>query len=128
MRSWAIFGGSVILAGFAAVAGMHVRAEFFPETEVLPGLTVEHRAIVGSVAATIADAARDRLSERARFQIDGDVVIDASLADLGVTIDEARTADIAREIGHEGDLSSRADLAKRAARGEIDVPLVARID
>ncbi len=128
MRSWVILGSSVILAGVAAAAGTHVHAAFFPDGEALPGLTVDHRAVTGGVAPAIAAAARDRLSEHARLQIDGDTVIDAPLADLGITVDEARTADIARAIGHDGDLASRADDAKRASRGEIDVPLVVHVD
>ncbi|MGH7330941.1 MAG: peptidoglycan binding domain-containing protein, partial [Polyangiaceae bacterium] len=118
----------MILAGLAAFAGMRAHAAFFPDGEVLPGLTIEHRAVTGSVSEAVAGAARNRVAQEARFQIDGDTVLDASFADLGVSVDETRTASVARAIGHEGDLASRADQAKRATRGEIDVPLAMRVD
>ncbi|MGH7286236.1 MAG: VanW family protein [Polyangiaceae bacterium] len=107
---------------------MRAHAAFFPDGEVLPGLTIEHRAVTGSVSEAVAGAARNRVAQEARFQIDGDTVLDASFADLGVSVDETRTASVARAIGHEGDLASRADQAKRATRGEIDVPLAMRVD
>ena len=128
MRTLAIFGGSVLTAGLLALVGARAHGAFFPAGEVLPGLTVDHRPISGPVAETIAVAARTRLSERIHFTIDDGTVVDASLADLGVSVDEARTADIARAIGHEGDLAGRADLAKRASHGEVDVPLVTYVD
>lgn len=127
-KSALTFGILGLLGIGAAVAGSKVHARYFPDGDVLPGLRVEGTAVEGDVAAEIARAAKERLAERVRFEIGGETVLDASLAELGVTVDEARTANVARALGHEGDLATRASLAVAARHGLVDVPLAVAID
>ncbi len=48
--------------------------------------------------------------------------------ELGITVDPARTAARARGLGKEGVVLERIELAREAARGEIDVPLALSSD
>jgi vancomycin resistance protein YoaR len=51
-----------------------------------------------------------------------------TLGDLGVVLDVARTASLIRAVGHVGSLSARWAEARRASRGEIDVPILVNVD
>lgn len=55
-------------------------------------------------------------------------VIDATLGDVGVTIDVAATLERAEAVGHTGSTIRRIRDGQRARRGEIDVPLVFHVD
>jgi vancomycin resistance protein YoaR len=102
----------------------------------LPGLRLEGSALVegGDVRAQVEADARALLSRRIRFVtgLDGPndaagargVVAEASLAELGVSIDVDASVARAMSLGRTGDVSTRASDAERARRGSIDVPLV----
>jgi vancomycin resistance protein YoaR len=51
-----------------------------------------------------------------------------TLGELGVTIDVARTAELALGVGHRGSLADRFDDARRAFEGGVDVPLVVTVN
>jgi vancomycin resistance protein YoaR len=51
-----------------------------------------------------------------------------TLADLGVVLDVARMASLVHAVGHSGPLAARFSEARRASRGEIDVPLLVNVD
>jgi vancomycin resistance protein YoaR len=118
------------LLGLAAVGGVAARDRWAPVGR-LPGLRVD-----GAPLPQGADA-RELLSMRAeavlgrkvRLTVDGEDVGQAtSLGDLGVRIDlDAAVARVTKLLG-EGDVLERADLARRAQRGEIDVPLEPFVD
>lgn len=55
-------------------------------------------------------------------------VIDATLGELGVSIDVAATLERAEAVGHTGSTIRRIRDGQRARRGEIDVPLVFHVD
>lgn len=57
-----------------------------------------------------------------------DEVIDATLGDVGVSIDVAATLDRAEIVGHTGGVVRRVRDGLKARRGEIDVPLVFHVD
>ncbi|MSP26027.1 MAG: vancomycin resistance protein [Myxococcales bacterium] len=54
--------------------------------------------------------------------------LETTLGQLGVALDLPRTADASRAIGHTGSLLRRVREARRAGRGEVDVPLSVRVD
>lgn len=112
-----------MVAGVGVAAGLRLRSAYFPEGETLPGLAVDGTPVSGNLTSIVADHARARLAQTVRFEIDGVVVAEAKLVDLGVRVDEARTVSLARALGHGEDLMLRADLATRAANGKLDVPL-----
>jgi vancomycin resistance protein YoaR len=55
-------------------------------------------------------------------------VFEATLADAGLSVDVPATLAAAEKVGHEGSVWKRLRDAERARRGEIDVPLVWRLD
>ncbi len=117
-----------MVAGVGVAAGIHLRDRFFPAGETLPGLTVDGEPVAGNLIAMVSDRARARLDETVRFEIDGAVVAEAKLSELGAHVDETRTAGFARDLGHGEDWALRADLALRAASGNLDVPLFVTTD
>jgi vancomycin resistance protein YoaR len=120
--------GAVLVAGVGAAAGVHVRNAYFPAGETLPGLTVDGAPVAGNLSNVVSERARARLDRRVRFEIDGAVVAEAKLSELGAHVDENRSEALARDLGHVEDLSLRADLASRAAKGNLDVPLFTSVD
>jgi hypothetical protein len=74
------------------------------------------------------EARRVRLVAAAVGEGEPEVVVEASLGELGVSVDPAATAARAMRIGREGDPMARARLADAARRGEIDIPLEPRLD
>jgi vancomycin resistance protein YoaR len=59
---------------------------------------------------------------------DTGIVLEATLAELGVTADAQATSQRALRLGRNGDPWTSARLADRARRGEIDVPIEPTID
>jgi vancomycin resistance protein YoaR len=55
-------------------------------------------------------------------------VIDATLGDLGVSIDVVATMEKVERVGHLGSWVRRVREAQKAKRGEVDVPLVFYVD
>ena len=53
-----------------------------------------------------------------------DEIIDATLGQLGVSIDVNATLELAEQIGHTGSIIRRLRDTQKARRGEIEVPLV----
>ncbi|MEZ4301426.1 MAG: VanW family protein [Polyangiaceae bacterium] len=55
-------------------------------------------------------------------------IIDATLGELGVTIDVVGTLEAAEKVGHEGSVIRRVLEGRKARRGEIQVPLAFHVD
>ena len=55
-------------------------------------------------------------------------VLDTTFGEMGATVDIDETVAVATRTGREGDILERAEVARRAREGGIDVPLVTRID
>jgi vancomycin resistance protein YoaR len=126
-----VFGltmGALVIGAGCVVAGVHLRNTYFPAAETLPGLTVDGAPVAGNLAEVVSARARARLEQTVRFEIDGAVVATATLSELGAHVDEKRSEALARDLGHIEDLTLRADLASRAASGNLDVPLFVSVD
>jgi vancomycin resistance protein YoaR len=126
-----------VLAVLAVFAGTYAQRRWWPLVGhpgwALPGLRVDGEVIpAGDGAARhVAEERRSALeSRRVRLHTDGDgqVVLEASLGELGVTADARATAERAMRIGRGVDRLTSARLADRARRGDIDVPLVPVLD
>ncbi len=99
-------------------------ARYLPSGEALPGLRVDGTPVSGPLRAMVsarAEALRNRKVHLASAK--GEDLGEATLADLGVKVDEDAVVARAAHVGHDGDFIARAEIAERAARGEIDVPL-----
>jgi vancomycin resistance protein YoaR len=123
----------VLLAGLLGVslAGGIVARERYAPVGNLPGLRVDGLPVEGVVAARVLVSKRAEalLGRTLQLTVDGESVGERmSLRDLGVRVDvDAVVARVAR-LEEEGDVLERAFLARRASRGEIDVPLDPFVD
>jgi vancomycin resistance protein YoaR len=98
----------------------------------LPGLRVDGETVTGDVRSVVETHAQALLSRRVRLVIaDGDAVrpvLEGTLGELGVSVDVDAVTARALRLGRVDDLLTRARLADRARRGELDVPLQPRLD
>jgi hypothetical protein len=100
----------------------------------LPGLRVDGEPVeMGRGAGALVQArARALVQRRVRLVVHDDdasrVILETTLGDLGVSVNvDALTARVLR-MGRVDDVLTRARLADLARRGELDVPLEARVD
>jgi vancomycin resistance protein YoaR len=110
-----------------------LKRHFLPSGETLPGLRVDGVAVRRGVDVRklVAERAARLGERRIRLVLEDEPersVHEASLAELGVRVDEGATVANALRVGHEGDIARRAEAAKRARRGETDVPLVITVN
>ena len=129
-----LVGRANLLATFALCSGIGVGAGFgahyvVPESPLVRGLLVGDRFVPerGSPEAWLEQRGK-ALSERiVRFHHQ-DQTFEATLGEVGVRLDAAATIARGMSIGHTGPLMTRLREARKARRGEIDVPLVWSID
>jgi vancomycin resistance protein YoaR len=98
----------------------------------LPGLRIDGETVTGDVRTFVEARARALTSRRVRLVVrDGDAVrpvVEATLGELGVSVDVDAVTSRALRVGRSDDLLTRARLADRARRGDVDVPLEPRVD
>jgi vancomycin resistance protein YoaR len=121
----------VAMAASAEVA----RAHYLPGGLTLPGLTIGGRAVPSldseaALRAWVAARAAELQSREVDLVVAGapQAVDQATLGELGVTVDVDRVVARARGAGHTEDLLERADRARRARDGALDVPLDGAVD
>jgi vancomycin resistance protein YoaR len=113
-----------VLAGVSAFAVHSAHARYLPAGETLPGLRVDGDVVTGPLRALVESHAEALRSRKMHLVSDkGDDLGEATLGDLGVKVDQDEVVARAARVGHDGDVFARAEIAERAARGEIDVPL-----
>jgi len=132
-----------VLAALAAGGGCAARAalnRWWPlalggdADAALPGLRVggEPLAAARSARAFVQDRADALARRRIRLVVrDGDaarVVLETTLGDLGVSVDVEGVSARVLRLGRVEDVLTRARLADRAGRGELDVPLEPSVD
>jgi vancomycin resistance protein YoaR len=130
-----------VLAAVAGTAGRWALVRWWPlardAARTLPGLRIDGWEVDGRPGAALATAEarslalaarRVRLVAAAAAGSEPEVVIEASLGELGVSADARATAARAMRVGRQGDPIACARLADAARRGEIDVPLEPQLD
>jgi vancomycin resistance protein YoaR len=119
--------GFLLLAGAGAGGGAY---RYWPRSPVARGVTIGERRVPdqGPTArawlSARAEAARYRT---VRFHYE-DRLFDATFADAGIEIDVDATIEEAEKIGHEGSVFRRLRESEKARRGEIEIPLVWKVD
>ena len=98
---------------------------------VLPGLRVDGETVTGDVRTFVEGRARALEARRVRLVVrDGEAVrpvLEGSLGELGVSVDVDAVTSRALRLGRSDDVLTRAHLADRARRGDLDVPLEPRV-
>jgi vancomycin resistance protein YoaR len=123
----------LLVLGVGSAVGLGggvVAHQLLPESPLVRGLHVGERRLPegGPTAAqwlSERSAAMGSRVVRLRFE---DRVFESTLAELGVHVDVVATLQAAEAVGHEGAIWRRVREARRARRGEIDVPLVWAVD
>ena len=131
----------LMLAGLVAGVGVVARARYLPDTPILPGLRVDGETVEPDtdLRALVETRVLALKARKVKLVIDGEVgwpsakwesrpLLQATLGELGVEVDIEAVVARARNIGHGEDVVTRIDLADRARRGEIDVPLMAVVN
>lgn len=110
-------------------------ARYLPVTSVLPGLSVDGERVPdgadrGAVRAIVEARAKALGSRPMRLVVPGSdkPALETTLKELGVVVDVEETVAIATRVGKTGDVLGRAEAARDARDGKLDVPLVASID
>jgi len=140
--SWPTLFRCCFLAFFlllVGAGGLRLKARMAPRD--MPGLMVDGAALPPGVSpeAFVAARAEARLHRRVRLTVAGEDVAalgtgfeapdhTVSLGELGVIVDQAKVARRLAEERDSGTWFDRVERAKRASRGEIDVPLEPRLD
>ncbi len=119
----------------AAAAGASAALTLAPRDGVLPaGLRIAGLPVGGDLRAFVGDRSAALVGRKVSFVLpkQGDkperVVLSATLADLGVSVDTARTVRLAESTATVGGLLERLETKARADRGAIDVPLAIAFD
>jgi vancomycin resistance protein YoaR len=132
------------LSGLVALGGARVR-ECYVRAKSLSGLKVDGLALPdgADVRAFVAQRIFELEARQVRLLVEGEDVTAlvaaahgkdtepsnvVSLGELGVSVDADALAGRVMSLERRGDLLERADLAQRASRGEIDVPLNPVVD
>ncbi len=103
----------------------------FPDALLLPGVRVDGEAVrAENVDAVVHEHVQQLLSRTVLLTVLGESkpVKTASLAELGVTVNEARAVALAKSYGHTGDPLGDMEAAEKAKNGLIDVPLETSVD
>jgi hypothetical protein len=119
--------GLLALAGGGAGVAYH---RYAPRSPVVEGLRIDDRRVPDGAPGVVAWmwARRDAVRARTvRFRYDSQL-FEATLADAGVDVDVEATLAAAEKVGHEGTFWRRLREAKQARSGEIDIPLVWKVD
>lgn len=119
----------VALGGAAGIGAAFVVRDALPASPVVRGLSIGER--VAPEGVPIADWLRERrdaLRSRVVRLHHDEIEVPATLAEVGVEVDVEATLARAALVGHEGSWARRLREARRARRGEIDVPLVWSFD
>jgi vancomycin resistance protein YoaR len=123
-----------LLAALGAAAGF-VKVRYLPGDLALAGLAVDGVVIpdgapLRGVEAVVEEREKALLGREVRLALEGAdrPVLEATLGELGVLVDVDRTVGTATRVGKEGDLLTRAEAARDAREGRIDVPLFVHVD
>jgi vancomycin resistance protein YoaR len=129
----------VALAGGGAAGAWAACARWWPlelpgpADRTLPGLRVDGQAVGADGVRAVVEARAGAIGQRSvRLVVrEGDQmrpVVEATLAELGVLVDVDAVTLRALRVGRTDDPLTRAHLADRARRGDIDVPLEPTVD
>lgn len=124
-RLWLISG--VLASSALGLLGLGYR--YAPRSPVAEGVLVGDRRVPdeGSPATWLANRQLDVVDWLVRFHHEGEV-FRSTLGQVGVEIDVQRSLERASDIAHSGSYVARLKEARRARRGEINVPLVFFVD
>ncbi len=114
------------MAGLGAVA---VVVPQLPRSPLVEGLAVGGERVPEGISAD--SWLRDRealLTERRLTLRYGEQTFEATRAAVGVRVDRAATLNRAQDVGHRGSIWTKLEEAKAARRGEVNVPIVYRLD
>lgn len=119
-----------LVALFAAGSAFAAKPRLLPDAVVLPGLRVD-----GMPVGQGSDGEPEVVARKAAFEarrvalLSGDrEVVRLSFAELGVRVDEKATLQRLRAVGHDGSVIERAEVAREATQGALDVPLALVVD
>lgn len=123
---WTLLGLLGLSLGVAGGVGLH---RVLPASPYVEGLYVgsQKAPAAGEVGGWL-DARREEVRGRTIILRASDRTYESTYGELGIDIDIGATLEAAARVGHVGSLKDQIEIAEKARRGEIDVPLVYRFD
>ena len=125
IAAWRWITAAALLGAAAGAASWSSRELLPREGELARGLLVGGAPVpAGASAEAVAEAAAQRaLARRVTFTWSGERLVEASLAELGGTVDTGALATHLAAVGHEAGLVGRIDAALEARRGHTNFPV-----
>ena len=124
-----------LAAGLLALIGggaLAARNRWLPEARILPGVMLDGQTIPAGAdpKAFAAERAQSLLGRRLSLSMPGHdkPVLEGTLEELGVRVDIDKSVAIAEQVGKDGDVLGRAQIADDARAGLVDVPLFVTVD
>jgi vancomycin resistance protein YoaR len=133
LRKWlpVVISTALFLTG-VGLGAREIRSSCWWGDGVCPGIRLGGQTLEpgADADALLGERARELSARSVSVAVDGvpDAERTFTLGDLGVVLDVARTATLVHGAGHSGSLEARFAEARRASRGEIEVPLLVNVD
>ena len=130
VRSSTFLFGLGLLSIAVAGGGAAAHRRYWPREPVAQGVSIGDRRVPDDARRVLAwmyERREAALSRPVRFRHEQQL-FESTLGAAGVTIDVEATLAEAEKIGHRGTVWKRLRDAAKARRGEIEVPLVWKVD
>lgn len=132
-RRWGLrIGLASLLVAAALGGGFLAKNRWLPEARILPGVMMDGQTIPAGAdpKAFANERAQNLLDRKVALAMPGrdKAVLEGTLRDFGVQVDVERSVAIAEQVGKDGDIIGRAEIADQARAGQVDVPLFVTID
>jgi vancomycin resistance protein YoaR len=123
---WTLAGLLAVVVGVSGGVGLHFT---LPESPYVRGLVIGgHRIPEPARVGSWLDGRRQEVQGRTLILRAADRTYETTFGEVGIDLDLGATLAQAAEVGHRGSLKDRVAEARRARRGEVDVPFVYRFD
>ena len=111
----------------AGVAYAGVREVLPRDGELARGVLLDGAAVDSSIDDAVAARAEELLTRKVRVSHDGKLLLAATLAELGATVDTEWALSKLRSVGRSGSLAEQLDESWQARHGKISVSLPLRV-
>ncbi len=128
------FALCAVWVAFAGTSALLAHRVWVPPEGPIAGLRVRGEALTqgADTRQFVGEVARQMLDRTVKVTLEGPsgetLLAEKTLADLGVSADLENTTALIDALGRNAPILERVALARRARRGEIDLPLLLSID
>jgi vancomycin resistance protein YoaR len=120
---WALPLAAIVVVGVGGAAGALAAGQVLPaDGQVAPGTLLDGVAVSGQDAQEqVATRVERLLARRVLVRHQGRTLVEATLAELGLTVDAQGATAALEAVGRSGDWLAQVDESRRAAAGQVAV-------